>query len=89
MNNSKISIILPVYNVEPYLRKCINSILDQTYTNYELIIINDGSTDNSGNIIKEYKDNRIIIVNQDNHGLSYSRNKGIELAKGKYIIILT
>lgn len=87
MNNPEISIIVPVYNVELYLRKCIESILEQTFKNFELIIVNDGSTDNSGIICKEYRkiDPRIKIIHKFNNGLSSARNTGIEIAKGKYI----
>jgi len=90
MNDIKISVILPVYNVEKYLRKCIDSILNQTHINYELIIIDDGSTNNSGNIYDEYKlkDNRIQVIHQNNQGLSVARNVGIDLAKGKYITFI-
>ena len=88
--NDKISVILPVYNVEEYLRKCINSILNQTYKNFELIIINDGSTDNCPSICDEYKniDNRIQVIHQENKGLSVARNVGIDLSKGKYITFI-
>lgn len=86
----KISIIVPVYNVEKYIKKCIDSILAQTYKNYELLLINDGSTDNSGNICEEYrlKDNRITIINKENGGQADARNYGMEVAKGKYIIFI-
>ena len=88
--NDKISIILPVYNVANYLNKCMDSILNQTYSNYELIIIDDGSTDNSGKICDEYKlkDNRIQVIHQKNLGLSAARNKGINLSTGKYITFI-
>lgn len=85
--NPKISIIVPVYNVEKYLDRCIKSILNQTYKDFELILINDGSTDNSGNICDEYKkiDNRIVVIHKKNGGTSSARNDGIDIAKGKYI----
>ncbi|MBU5337320.1 glycosyltransferase family 2 protein [Intestinibacter bartlettii] len=85
-----ISIIVPVYNTGKKLRKCIDSILNQTYKNFEVILINDGSTDNSLSICKEYKkkDNRIKIINQDNKGSVYARNSGVELAIGKYIVFI-
>ena len=78
---------MPVYNSQKYLRKSIESILTQTVGDYELIIVNDGSTDSSGQIIKDYqeKDNRIIIFTQDNQGVTKSLNKGIKNSKGKYI----
>ncbi len=82
-----ISIIVPIYNAERYLRRCVESIIAQTYTNIEIILINDGSTDNSINIIKEYanKDSRIIIIDKKNEGVSVARNIGILKARGKYI----
>lgn len=85
--NTLISIIVPVYNVEPYLDKCLNSIVSQTYKNIEIIIINDGSTDNSYDICKLYecKDNRIKLINQENKGLSDARNVGIMNSSADYI----
>lgn len=82
-----LSVIVPVYNVKDYLAKCLNSIINQTYKNLEIICINDGSTDGSDQILIEYakKDLRIKVVHQSNSGLSAARNKGIKLAKGKYI----
>ena len=82
-----ISVIVPVYNVKNYLEKCLDSIINQTYKNLEIILINDGSTDESLDICYMYekKDKRIKVYNQENHGLSYTRNRGIELARGKYI----
>ena len=86
----KISIIVPIYNVEKYLRKCLESVVNQTLKDIEIICINDGSTDNSLAILKEYaqKDARIKIINQENSGVSASRNKGIELATGEYLMFL-
>ena len=83
----KVSIIVPIYNSEKYMSKCIESILNQTLTEIEIILVNDGSTDNSGKIIDNYakKDNRIRVIHQDNSGPSVARNKGINIAKGKYI----
>lgn len=85
--NEKISIIVPVYNAEKYLKKCINSIINQTYSNLEIILIDDGSTDNSGNICDEFakKDNRILVIHKKNEGLSATRNVGIEKATGEFI----
>ena len=82
-----ISVVVPVYNVDRYVSKCLDSIINQTYKNLEIIVINDGSSDNSLNICKEYanKDNRIIVLDQDNCGLSETRNRGINIASGKYI----
>ena len=86
----KISVIIPVYNVEKYLKKCIDSILNQTFQDFEIIFIDDGSTDKSLKILEEYKnkDYRFIILKQAHKGASAARNKGIELARGKYVIFL-
>lgn len=86
----KISVIIPVYNAENFLKRCINSVLDQSYQNLEIIIVNDGSTDSSLNILKEFskKDNRIVLLNQDNKGVSSARNRGLKLATGDYITFL-
>lgn len=82
----KVSVIMPVYNSEKYLEEAINSILNQTFSNFELIIINDGSTDSSEEIIKRYNDERIRYYRNDiNRGLIYTLNRGIGLAKGEYI----
>ena len=81
--NPEISIIVPVYNVEKYLKRCIDSILNQSFTDFELILVDDGSTDNSGKIIDEYaiKDERIKVIHKENGGLSSARNVGIEYSK--------
>lgn len=86
-NNPLISIIVPVYNVEPYLKQCIESLRSQSYKSIEIILINDGSTDNSASICDIYSklDSRIIVVHQKNQGLSAARNKGLDIAKGDYI----
>ncbi len=83
----KISVIIPIYNSEKYLSECLESIINQTFKDIEIICINDGSKDNSLNILNEYlkKDNRIIIVNQKNSGVSSARNKGIRLSTGDFI----
>lgn len=83
----QVSIIVPVYNVDEYLEKCIQSILNQSYNNFELILINDGSSDSSLEICNKYKvkDNRIKIINQTNQGVGVARNNGLNLAKGKYV----
>ena len=83
----KISIIVPIYNVEKYLTNCIDSILNQTFKDFELILVNDGSTDNSFEICKHYKDidDRICIIDKKNGGLSSARNAGLDIAKGEYI----
>jgi glycosyltransferase involved in cell wall biosynthesis len=86
----KVSIIVPVYNVEGYLPKCIDSILAQTFTDFELIIVDDGSTDSCGAICDEYanKDNRIKVIHKKNGGLSSARNAGIDIAKGDFFIFV-
>lgn len=90
MNNPKISVIIPVYNVEKYLPHCLDSVLGQTYRNLEVILIDDGSKDRSGAICDEYaaKDNRIICRHQPNGGVSKARNFGIELADGDFFHFL-
>lgn len=84
--NELVSVIMPIFNGEKYLKEAIESILNQTFTDFEFIIIDDGSSDNSLDIIKSFKDERIILIkNNENKGISYSLNKGVEVAKGKYI----
>jgi len=85
-----ISIIIPVYNSAKYLPKCLDSVIGQTYRKLEIITINDGSIDNSLDILKEFekKDNRIIILNKKNAGVSEARNDGIDAAKGEYIMFI-
>ncbi len=82
-----ISVIVPIYNAEQYLEKCIDSIINQSYTNLEIILVNDGSTDNSGAICDEYakRDSRIIVIHKENGGLSSARNAGLDIARGEYI----
>lgn len=84
---SKISVIVPVYNVESYLKRCIDSIINQSYRNLEIILVNDGSPDNCGTICDEYtkQDQRIKVIHKTNGGLSDARNAGIALATGDYI----
>ena len=88
MKNEMDSIIVPIYNGEAFLEDCIKSIINQTYKNIEIILINDGSTDKTARICENYKkkDSRIVIVNKENTGVSDSRNLGIKIAKGKYIM---
>lgn len=83
----KISVVIPVYNKEKFIGKCIDSVLGQSYKNLEVIIINDGSTDDSDKIIEEYArlDTRILHIQIENHGRSYARNLGIEKATGEYV----
>ena len=85
MRQPLISVILPVYNGSLYLKESIDSILNQTYTNFELIIINDGSKDNSEEVIKSYNDDRIKYLSQENRGLAATLNIGIKLTNGIYI----
>lgn len=82
-----ISVVVPVYNVAKYLKKSIESIVNQTYTNLEIILVDDGSKDESGEICEDYslKDSRIIVIHKPNGGLSDARNAGIKQAKGEYI----
>lgn len=82
-----ISVIVPVYNVEKYFKRCLDSIIGQTYKNLEIILIDDGSTDSSGDICDDYakKDDRIIVIHTENHGVSSARNEGLKIAKGDYV----
>ena len=87
----KISVIIPVYNEEEYCNECIDSVINQSYKNLEIICINDKSTDNSLKILEDYaqKDSRITIINnQENKGLGFSRNVGLEYATGDYIFFI-
>ena len=81
-NQPLVSVIIPVYNVEEYLRECVDSVLKQTYGHFEIILVDDGSTDSSGKICDEYaeKDDRIVVIHQKNGGLSDARNHGIKKA---------
>lgn len=90
MSNPKISIIIPVYNTEKFIKECLDSIINQTFKDIEIICINDGSTDNSLNILNEYKDidNRIRVFSQENSGAGVARNLGIEKSKGDYILFV-
>lgn len=85
--NGLLSVIIPVYNIEPYLRKCIESVLNQTYTNMEVILIDDGSTDGSGAICDEYqsKDRRVKVFHKENGGQSTARNWGLRIATGEFL----
>lgn len=84
---SKLSIVVPVYNVEKYLERCINSLVAQTFSDYEIILVDDGSTDNSGKICDQFAklNNKIKVIHKENGGLSSARNAGIDIATGKYI----
>ena len=85
--NKQISVIVPIFNAEKYLTICIDSIIKQTFKDIEIILINDGSTDNSYKILQEYekKDSRIVLINQKNKGLGETRNYGIRIAKAPYL----
>ena len=89
-NQPLISVIIPVYNVEDYLRGCVDSVINQTYKNLEIILVDDGSTDLSGKICDEYaeKDERVSVIHQENGGLSAARNTGLDKASGEYIYFL-
>lgn len=87
MNTPLVSVVMPAYNAEKYIEKAIESVLCQTSISYELIIIIDGSSDNTASILKRYRDHEAITIieNERNIGVAASRNKGIAMAKGKYI----
>ena len=84
---SAISVIVPIYNAEKHLQSCIDSILAQTFTDFELLLINDGSKDNSGSICDEYviKDNRVRVFHKENGGVSSARNLGLDNAIGEWV----
>lgn len=84
----KVSIVIPLYNKGNYIEKTLRSVIAQTYQNWEAIVIDDGSTDNSAEVAKTVVDSRIRIYQQENHGVSYTRNKGIHMAKGDFIALL-
>ena len=86
-NNPKVSVIVPVYNVEKYLRRCLDSIANQDFCGFECICVDDGSTDGSGKILDEYaqRDDRFVVKHQSNQGVSVARNLGLDCAKGKYV----
>ncbi len=90
INNKKpkISVIMSVYNGEQYLADAVDSILNQTFKDFEFIIVNDGSTDRTKEILEGFEDERIMVINQDNMGISKSKNRAIELSKGEYIAII-
>ncbi|WP_440249335.1 glycosyltransferase family 2 protein [Dialister succinatiphilus] len=86
----KASVIVPVYNVEKYIHRCVDSILKQSYRNLELILVDDGSTDHSGRICDEYekRDNRVRVIHQKNTGLSGARNTGIRQSTGDFLFFV-
>ncbi len=85
-----ISVIIPVYDAQPYLHRCIDSVLGSTYSDFEIILVNDGSTDRSPDICRAYAeaDNRVIYISQENQGVSAARNRGLEAARGEWIVFL-
>lgn len=89
-NEPLVSVIIPVYNVEPYLKRCLDSVIKQTYKNLQIIVVDDGSTDNSGKICDEYakKDGRIEVIHKKNGGISSARNKGIKSVHGDFIVFV-
>ncbi len=86
----KISVVIPVYNVKPYLERCVNSVLNQTYKDLEIILVDDGSTDGSGELCDQiaFTDKRICVIHQENQGLSEARNTGIQKARGEYLVFV-
>ena len=90
VNRPLVSVVIPVYNVEKYLRECVDSVINQTYRQIEIILIDDGSTDSCGDICDKYAliDSRIKLIHQENQGLGHARNVGMVEATGKYIIFL-
>lgn len=88
VDKAKISIVVPVYNVECYLNRCVTSIIKQTYSNIEIILVDDGSTDNSGILCDNFKDSRIKVIHKKNGGLGRARNTGIRCSTGRYIMFV-
>ena len=90
MENQTFSIIVPVYNVEQYLENCINSVLNQSYRNFQLILVDDGSKDSSGEICDRFaqKDSRVKVIHKPNAGVSAARNTGIDIATGQFICFI-
>ena len=89
-NQPLLSVIIPAYNVEKYIDHCLNTVTNQTYKNLEIIIVDDGSPDNSGKIIDDWskKDCRIKVIHKENGGLGFARNSGLEIATGDYIAFI-
>lgn len=90
MNQDLISVIVPVYNVKPYLTRCLDSLLKQTHTNFELLLVNDGSSDGSAFVLEDYakKDQRVRVIHQENRGVSAARNRALDEARGEYITFI-
>ena len=80
-----ISVVLPVYNCADYVAEAVQSILDQTFSNFEFLIIDDGSTDATSNVLQGFRDPRIRSITQENHGLAFTLNRGLELSRGRYV----
>ena len=85
MQEVKVSVIMPAYNSEVYIRESIDSVLAQSFTDFELIVVDDGSTDTTAAIVESYADNRIRLIRQPNQGVSVARNTGIEAARGEFM----
>ena len=90
MVSNKVSVVIPVYNVEKYLRECVDSVLIQSYTDLEIILVDDGATDSSGKICDEYvaTDKRVKVIHKENGGLSSARNIGLDSSTGQYVYFL-
>lgn len=88
--NELVSIVIPVYNVDKYIRECLDSVINQSYKNLQIILVDDGSTDNSGKICDEYavKDSRITVIHQENQGAGAAKNTGLDLVKGEYLSLI-
>ena len=86
----KVSIIVPIYKAEKYLHRCVDSIIAQTFTDWELLLVDDGSPDRSGEICDEYtgRDNRIRVIHKENGGVSSARNAGLDVAKGQWVVFV-
>ena len=80
-----VTIIVPAFNAENTIKRCVDSLLKQIYQNFQIIVVNDGSTDNTGQILKQFHDKRLLILNQTNKGVSSARNAALEKAKGQFI----
>ena len=85
MHSELVSVIIPAYNAEDYIIQCLESILKQTYTNLEIIVVNDGSTDATLEILKTIQDSRIVLISQENRGCSSAKNSGLKHASGSFI----
>ena len=88
MHRPKISVIMPAFNSKTYIRESIESVLAQRFTDFELIVVDDGSTDNTGEIVQSYPDDRIKLIRQENQGVSVARNTGLDAAQGEFITFL-